>query len=199
SNPIANDILLIKVEKINGVAKGIYSFNTSLIVPVPERMAVLVNSRSRRIRTIERIRLASHAQPKAASLKPSTTRLICCRTIMAIMMKIRKSGMTSRLSPKNVSTLSIAPPLYPATIPTRMAIILETNAEMREMINELRTANVACQKISCPFESVPRIYSADGLKSRGTTYHKVGSKGEKKDSSAMTTMMTSTMKLKVKR
>src|SRR5690606_1058932 len=86
SNPIANDILLIKVEKINGVAKGIYSFNTSLIVPVPERMAVLVNSRSRRLRTIERIRRASHAQPKAASINPSTARFMCCRTIMAIMM-----------------------------------------------------------------------------------------------------------------
>jgi hypothetical protein len=63
--------------------------------------------------------------------------------------------MTSRLSPINIRTRSIVPPLYPAIMPTMMAITLETNAEMREMIKELRTAKVACQKISCPFESVP--------------------------------------------
>ena len=85
SNPIAHDMLLIRVEKINGVAKGMYSFNTSLTVPVPDRMAVLVNSRSRRLKIIERIKRASHAQPKNASINPRTTRFICSRTIMANM------------------------------------------------------------------------------------------------------------------
>src|SRR5690606_23573572 len=162
SNPIAHDILLIKVEKINGVVKGIYSFKTSLTVPVPESKAVLVKSRSRKLRTIERIRRASHGQPKTASINPSTTRFMCSRTIIAIMTKIRKSGITSRLSPIKVSTRSTVPPLYPATRPTRMAIALEITAEIREMIKELRTAKVACQKTSCPFESVPSQCSADG-------------------------------------
>src|SRR5690606_23487473 len=56
SRPIAHDILLMSVEKINGMVKGVYSFNTSLIVPVPESIAVLVKSRSRKLKTIERIR-----------------------------------------------------------------------------------------------------------------------------------------------
>jgi glycerol dehydrogenase-like iron-containing ADH family enzyme len=70
---------------------------------------------------------------------------------------------------------------------------------MSEMIKELRTAKVACQKISCPFESVPSQCSADGFISLGTTFHNVGSYGEKKDRKAMTRMITSTPKLKVKR
>ena len=60
-------------------------------------------------------------------------------------------------------------------MPTRTAITLETNAAMSEMIREFRTAKVACQKISCPFESVPSRYSAEGFISLGTTYHIVGS------------------------
>jgi hypothetical protein len=43
------------------------------------------------------------------------------------------------------------------------------------------------------------MYSADGLKSLGTTFHNVGLKGEKRDRTAMITMITSTLKLKVKR
>jgi hypothetical protein len=45
SNPIAQDMLLMRVEKISGMAKGIYSFHTNGTVPVPESTAVWVNSR----------------------------------------------------------------------------------------------------------------------------------------------------------
>ena len=53
--------------------------------------------------------------------------------------------------------------------------LIARGADIREMIKELRTAKVACQKISCPFESVPSGYSADGFISFGTTFHRVGS------------------------
>ncbi len=68
SNEIAHAILLINVEKINGMAKGMYSFKTSLTVLVPDRMAVMVNSRSRKLKTIERIKRASLAQPMTESI-----------------------------------------------------------------------------------------------------------------------------------
>src|SRR5512139_3876629 len=175
SKPIANDMLLIKVEKIKGMANGIYSFSTSLTVPVPERMAVLVNSRSRKLKIIERIRRASHGQLKSDNINPNTTRFMYLRNSMANMTKTRKIGMTNKPSLINISTRSVAPPVYPETIPTRMAITLETNAAISEITKELRTAKVDCQKISCPFESVPSQYSADGFISLGTTFHKVGS------------------------
>ena len=126
-------------------------------------MAVWVNSRSRKLKIIERIRRASHAQPKKDSSSPRINRFMLSCTSMADMTMIRKSGMTSRLSPINISTRSVLPPLYPATMPTRMAITRETMPAISEMIRELRTAKVACQKISCPFESVPSQCSRGGL------------------------------------
>ena len=84
-------------------------------------------------------------------------------------------------------------------MPTRTAITRETDAAMSEMIRELRTAKVACQKMSCPFESVPSRYSAEGFISRGTTNHIEGSYGGEKDRTAMARMTIRTMKLKVKR
>src|SRR5690554_5270794 len=73
SRPIAQDILLINVEKANGVIYGKYSLITSFITPVPDNIAVLVNSRSLKLRTCDLITLASQAQPKKASNIPRFT------------------------------------------------------------------------------------------------------------------------------
>ena len=63
--------------------------------------------------------------------------------------------MTSKLSLTNMSTVSVRPPLYPAIIPTTTAMIRDTTPAMTATVSELRTAKVACQKMSWPLELVP--------------------------------------------
>jgi hypothetical protein len=94
---------------------------------------------------------------------------------------IRKRGMTKKLSLINMRTLSVDPPLYPASIATGTAIILDIIPAIRAMIRELRTAKQAVQKISIPLESVPSGFSNDGGRSLGTSPQMVGSYGEKKE------------------
>jgi hypothetical protein len=49
--------------------------------------------------------------------------------------------------------------------------------------------------MSCPLESVPRRCSREGLRSRGTTFHRVGSYGAKKERHAKMSNAHSTQKL----
>jgi hypothetical protein len=152
-----------------------YSFSTRRTVPVPERIAVCVNSRSRRLRTCDRITRASQAQPKTASKSPRVTRFIASRTNMASMTMIRNKGMTRKTSLTNMRTLPVAPPLYPATMPTSTATTREREAAITATMRELRTAKDPCQKMSYPLELVPRRWTREGFRSLGTCPHRVGS------------------------
>jgi len=68
-----------------------------------------------------------------------------------------KRGITRKESLRNMRTLSAAPPLYPAIIPTIIAMTLETRPAMSDMMSEFLTAKVSFQKISCPMEFVPSM------------------------------------------
>jgi len=92
------------------MAKGMYSVQYQLDSPVPERMAVLVNSRSRKLKMIERMVRASMPSRRSIAAILESPDSINCRTSKANMTMIRKSGMTSRLSLTNINTRSVEPP-----------------------------------------------------------------------------------------
>jgi hypothetical protein len=67
------------------------------------------------------------------------------------------------------------------------------------MVSELRTANVAVQKISMPLESVPNRFVFDGGRSLGKVPHMVGSWGVKKERPANKKRMHTMVKLQLNR
>ena len=77
---------------------------------IPERIAVYVNSRSRRLSTWERITLASHAQPKIPSKMPRLVTLSLDLKI-EVMNQDGKKGRITKLSVTVIKTQSINPPV----------------------------------------------------------------------------------------
>jgi hypothetical protein len=151
-------------------------------VPVPDRIAVWVNSRSRRLRISERITRASQAQPKKRQQQAQHDQV----HVLPHQHRQHDDDQEQRDHQQAVAQEHQHPVGRAAavarTMPTSTAMMRETKPAISEMISELRTAKLACQKISCPFESVPNRYWADGAGRAAPSFHMVGSYGEKKES-----------------
>ena len=182
SIPTAHIMLFINVANIIGIMYGKYSFITKLNVLVPDSIAVYVNSLSLKLNICDLITLASHAHPNRLSISPNITIVRFSLITDAISMSMGNNGITTKLSFIAISTVSVLPPLYPATNPTITAIALDIPEAISAIVSEFLIAYVDCQNKSCPCDVVPNMCGQLGALSLGTTFHLSGSYGEKNDS-----------------
>ena len=127
-----------------------------------------VNERSFRLKTWARISRASHGQPKKAKIIANNTIVIWPRSKKLSRISTGNTGMTTKLSLMDMSTLSIVPPRYPAVSPTKIATTRDTAAVNKPSSSELRNANPIHQNMSWPRELVPKGCCKDGGMSAGT-------------------------------